>query len=491
MNEGSSSSTVKKIYEEFVGYALPSSLEEAAESYSVKEEIEILREIACDARKAGSSFPALLEGAHLSRLMKKLGLSPVYLEDIIKALDKHKDRFGDFVQSALRLSSLEEETGKTYNALIRQYENTKKNIAKLSKEIDQTRAKFSEEEKEAKKKTASLNNRIDSLNEEIQTRETKLIRLDERAQKAQTVLDRFERTRNELHTYGLSYDDFTTVKNLLNSTQKLGGNAAKVVQIIDECDSLENKLSKLKIEIGESQRQQSKEELIHERIIEDLEAKESNLKDRIAEDENKIKTLGTEKNTLKEKITKLQENRQQLATQVDGLQKTQAEMLQVQPDIDVIYETIPVRKEELKELEEKIVTKMYALSVTVALENLLQKRPADRKALINWLQFGGISKEFKSSDEQARQTITEILAKEGYVPKSDLDSARRNYEREIDGAKEETEIWKRRGDRRLKEFEECQELLKETSKALNKENYAELYDRITSLLAKGLSKLIE
>jgi DNA repair exonuclease SbcCD ATPase subunit len=487
-NENRSSSTIKKIFDEFVGYAESSSLEEATENYSVQEEIEILREISCDARKAGSSFPELLTGARLLLLLKKLGLSPVHLEDIIKALDKHKDKFGDFVQPALNLAILEEETGKKYNDVIIEYKNTKKKNSDLIEKMEQIKDEFAEENKAAKTKIRSLHTEIQSLDNEIQTRESQLIQLGKRAQNAQKVLDEFDSTKTELHSYGVGYGDFTTVKNLLTNIQKLEGNAAKVVQKIEECGSLENKLSELKVKIKKSQHQQSVEQLTHKIIIKKLETTKHDLENRIIGDESRIGALSTEKIGLMDEISKLKEKRKQMTCQVDGLQKMLAERLGVQADIDVIYETIPVRKKELKELQENIETKRLILSVVVAFENLIRKNPADRKALIKLLELGGVSKEFGAFDRLARQTVTEILAKDGYVPKFDLKFAIIKSKREIDSAKEESERWKRIAQQRLREREKCEKFLQEAYEAIDKEKYAKLEKSISSFFVTLSSK---
>ena len=470
-NEGCSTSTVNKIFDEFVGYAAVSSLEEAAENYDVREEIEILREIACEARKTTSSFPDLLGGARLLLLLKKLGLSPVHLEDTIKALDKHKEVFGDFVQSALRLASLEEETGKTYNDIIMEYENTKKNIAIIS-----------EEEKGAKKK-------IKSLDERSQARESQLKQLDERAQKAQKVLDEFDRTNIELQSYDIGYGDLNTVKNFLNNIQKLKGNATKAVQIIQEAGSLENKLHQLKAEIRENQGCQSAEKLIHERVIEKLETTKQVLEKEIGKKEDESERVRGLVNEEMGKLENLWKKRQALELQVDGLQKMLAERLGVQPDIDIIYETLPDRKNELKELEEKIENKKPILSIAANLESLLQKNPADRKVLINWLKFGGISKEFSSTDEWARRTMNEILAKDNYVPKTDLDLARIDFQREIKKAQEDAEREKNLAQRRLEELEKCGNLLRRAHEAIEKQKNEKLDKEIASFIVSVQSHL--
>ena len=165
-----------------------------------------------------------------------------------------------------------------------------------------------------------------------------------------------------------------------------------------------------------------------------------------------------------------------------------AKRLEVQPDIDVICDTIPVRKEELKELEEKIEAKMHVISVAVALENLLQKNPSDRKALIKWLEFGGVSKQFESLDEIARQTLTQLLAKEDYVPKTKLALAHMNFQREIEKTKKDSETWEKIAQLRQEKLDQRSNLLREAQIATEKQENEELDERIASLMSRFLFK---
>jgi len=479
IHEGCSKSTVKKFFDEFVDSARLSSIEEAAENYDVREEIEVLRDIACEAKKAGSSFPELLGGARLLLLLKKLGLSPTQLEDTINVLDKHREQFGDFVQSALKLARLEKETGKSHSELIVSYERTNGEIAKLSEKMKDAKSKFSKDKKAAEAKIRSLDN-------QIHTRESSLIELEERAETAQTVLDAFEKTQKELYNYGIGFSDFTTVKNFLIDIQKLKGNPVRAVQIIEGCGSLEKELSKLKIDKDYNVALHQLEQQTHEKQIKELQSKKEKLENELIEKEDERRTLQKKIIEHMEKITNLMQTRKALELQVDGLQKRLAEMLAVQPDIDAIRSAIPARKEELKDLEEKTNGARPILSVAVALESLLQKSSPDRKVLIRWLEFGGISKSFHASDELARKKITELLAKEGYVPKSEHDQTIKTMQGKIDKAEEDIRFWSNRAKKKSEKLIECEKLLREAHEAFDKQKNEELDKRIANFLASLL-----
>lgn len=132
--EGVSKSTIKKVFDEFVDRAAGSSLDEAAEEYNIVNEIELLREIGVEARRANVSIPELLAAVRLLALMRKLNLSPVELQEHLEMYGKHRHEFGDFVQAAMKLSRLEKETGKTFKAIIIQYQKTASRVRRLRKD---------------------------------------------------------------------------------------------------------------------------------------------------------------------------------------------------------------------------------------------------------------------------------------------------------------------------------------------------------------------
>jgi len=124
----------------------------------------------------------------------------------------------------------------------------------------------------------------------------------------------------------------------------------------------------------------------------------------------------------------------------------------------------------------------------VSFESILQKSPPDRKTLIRWLESGGISKSFQPSDELARKKIIELLAKEGYVPKSELDQTRITMQDNIGKAKNETQYWTKRAQKKAEELNKCEILLHDAHAAIDKQKNDELDKRIANFLAGLLSR---
>lgn len=132
-DEGVSKSTVKTVFDKFVDRGVGSSLDEAVEEYNVVDEIELLRELAVEARRANVSVPELLAATRLLVLMRKLNLSPVELQEHLEMYKKHQYEFGDFVPAAMKLSRLEKETGKTFKAIVTQHEKTARRAKKTER----------------------------------------------------------------------------------------------------------------------------------------------------------------------------------------------------------------------------------------------------------------------------------------------------------------------------------------------------------------------
>lgn len=467
---------------EFMGFASDSSLDKAAKKYDVREEIEILREIACESEKANLSLHQLLGGSRLLQLMKKLGLEPLQLEDTINVFEKHKEKFGNFIESALTLGNLEAETGKSYSQLITEYEKTKQKLVRLSEEIKNAKLDSSREQETAKQK-------LDLLNKEIQTRKAEVEDLEKRAEKAQTKIADFKKTQQELYNYGIGFKDYSTVRDFLNEIKSLNGNPSQAVAIIEDCGSLHKKREQLKTDINAIKAQHKEEEARHQVAIRILQKEKQTLENEITKKEERNGFLRTENKQLMETIKKRQEYRHALELQVDGLLNTQAEMLQVQPDIDEVHQALPKRKQELEDLNKQIEPKKTILQIAVALENLLQKHPADRNTLIFWLNKGGISNIYQPTDEKVRQKITQLLAQDGYIPRLELEKAQADMKQKIEAAEKQTTFWVKRANKKSEALIECQDLLKEATGRLDKQKNDEFIKNVSSFLVSLSEKI--
>lgn len=475
-------STVNTVINEFIGFASDNSLDKAAKKYDVREEIEILRDIAYESEKANLSLHQLLGGSRLLQLMKKLDLEPLQLEDTINIFEKHKEKFGDFIESAQKLGNLEAETGKSYSQVITEYEKTKEKLNDLTREIKRAEVELCRKQEDIKRK-------IEGLNREIKAKETEVDELERRAKTAQTKIADFNKTQNEIRNYGLSFNNYEIVKDFLSEISRLEGNAVQAVTILKECGSLHKKLEQLKADNAKHITEHQKEELIFKITIKSLQDQKTNLEGEITELKEVMRSLQSKYEELVKTIDKRKEYRQALENQVDGLLRTQAEMLQVMPDIDEVHQALPKKKKELSDTNQKIEAIKPVLSIGAALENLLQKKPLDRNAIILWLRSGRIFKSYQPTDEQSRQKIMQLLAQEGYILRIELEKAQADMKRKIDAAEEQTKFWVKRAERKSKELIECQDLLQEVTGGLDKQRNDKLIKKVSSFLVSLSEKI--
>ena len=320
--ENVSKSTVKKFFDEFVSMAADSSLEEAAEEYDVPDEIEILRDLAKDSKKADVSIPELLAAARHSILMKKLELSPVDLQEHLMMYKKHKEKIGDFAKAAIELSRLERETGKKYRALIAHH-----------KEVADSVKQLREDEKK-------LKSSIKTLTEKEETSTKNLEKLERKSKNAQGILDTLDETKENLAAYGLSIGDFEAVKNFLKEIGRLGGDPAKAVEILEEDASLDDNIKKKTRELDELSRRLKEETKTCTKKTREL--KETRIK---------ISKLGIKESETAQRLEGLKEDEVQLKGRLKALGTSVAQMLGVKADVIEMNKAINAIAEKLQNLE--------------------------------------------------------------------------------------------------------------------------------------------
>jgi hypothetical protein len=447
--EGHCKSTVKSVYDEFVGFAADSSLEGAAQECQVYEEIDFLRELATEMRRASLSKKDLMAGARLRRLVLKLGATPEQLEEVLSMCNRTKEKFGDFVQAALRLYAYEYESGKTYPEIVSEYESKTASVKVLRTE------------------KTDLEKKIVNLNEDFQIATLMLKALSVQSREAQAILDEYNATKEELSKYGLKTKDYPMVKKVLDEIERQGGEIgdliallAKATSLVDGILLLEDRL-KQQEEANEAEKQRHKAEmqtlerqhndridtLTHQEIDlrKEIEKKEKTLNEIIAENNKQ----NTRRDTLKANITTLEQ-------QVDGLLKTQAERLGTLADIDAVNEALAARKNELTQTETKIEENKPLVMAALVIAALLAKKPTDRDAIIQFLHHTKQDATYRPFDDLARRRIVEVMAEQGYVPKADLEKSNKDAEEKIKQCNEQTEAWKRIAGRRREELETFQ-----------------------------------
>lgn len=464
--EGVSKSTVKKVFDEFVDRAAGSSLDEAAEEYNVVNEIELLRELAVEARRANVSIPELLAATRLLALMRKLNLSPVELQEHLEMYKKHRHEFGDFVQAAMKLSRLEKETGKTFKAIIIQYEKTTSRVRRLRK--DEKR----------------LRTHVGELNEECETTLKKLEELNEKSEKAQKILDRLSITKLELVPFGLKPRDFDTVKIFLSEIGRLGGDPTKAVEILKRTSSLEAELQQKTDRFNQLKYLNGLERRSHRKKVEELEETRECLGKEISDKKETLRQLIIKESEQREKNEALAKRAKATGLRIDGLIREQATLLQVQPDIDLVSKTLPARKKELELLKQKIKEERTLITVTESIAALFAKKSYDRKAVIQWLQLTKHTKTYGPIDESVRKKMVELMAEQGFVPTEKLDAVRLDAEEKIAECKNQAETWQNIAKKRLEQLEECGKLLSAIREAKDKKLDKSIDKRIVNIIAE-------
>jgi hypothetical protein len=470
-----SKTTVKDIFYEFIGRAEESSLENAAEEYEVSEEINLLRDLACESKRANVSVPDLLTSARLLALMKSLGLEPLQLKENLNMYKKHKEDFGDFVQAALRLSELEIETGKPYVQLIREYEKTKESVAEkrekikelkkekqtidtdvkhLKKEIT-TRMQNLEDEISTKKREAEneiaaarktfedeINAERRELENDVETANKNFEILNQKSKDAQQVLDTSGRIRRDLAAYNLDFEDFETVRRFCKEIERLGRSPIKAVEILKKTVTLEAKVHEQENDFVYLKKTNEKLEEEKESLEGEIEKKKKAL--------DHLRSVGNDTiNKLEIEWTNGRKRNKALAQKYDDLLIKQAERLQVQPDIDMICEALPLSKKQLEELERKIKEDETTIAGATAISDLLSKKPSDRDAIITFLKMSKGEARYTPSDEMVRQSMVSIMAKEGFVPQQIIDIQKKDYDNKISKCNIQTQRWYDIAKRRL------------------------------------------
>jgi len=110
-------------------------LSAAAKEFGVMNEIDSLRSLAVELKKTNSSIEGAKEGLHFSGLVKKLGVGPDEYPDLISMCRRAKDQ--GFVDAALRLKRLEENTGAPYEMVVSRFEELVPKVQSLQQKKEQ------------------------------------------------------------------------------------------------------------------------------------------------------------------------------------------------------------------------------------------------------------------------------------------------------------------------------------------------------------------
>jgi len=317
-----------------------------------------LRDLSVELRKLNLSSSEALEGAKLLSKLANLGFAPEQLHEFIQTATKlsRKTEYQpkQVIQAAMKLSDLEEKSGKSYTETIREFEAKTKQTKELQEAIN-------EKEKERTQKL-SVNRVTD--------KEIRYIK----------------ELRQKFRRYRINLTDVENLQAYLENMQETGGNPKKFVEYTRKYGSLQGRLTLL-----ERQKQQKISEI--KGMQDDFESQkqqkitemkrmqtllESQRQQRIAE----INGLKKEKETvagelirlriavseqrreegrLIESNRKLRKEADEQKARLDATVSRLAEILKVTVDVEEINKAIHAKNEELANLDTSISTKSEKL----------------------------------------------------------------------------------------------------------------------------------
>lgn len=135
---GVAQSTVSNEIRRFINIAESSSLGEATKMYDVDELVEELRALSVDLRKLRKSPKECLEAAKDMRSILEAGLEPSNVKDFLrlcKKLQAESSLPREYLQYAVRLSKLEDETARGYVQILKDFEETAKGLKEVEAQM--------------------------------------------------------------------------------------------------------------------------------------------------------------------------------------------------------------------------------------------------------------------------------------------------------------------------------------------------------------------
>jgi len=227
---GVSQSTVSNEVKRFIGVARSSSLEEALRMYDVAELVEELRALSVELARIGRSPRECLEAAKAMESIKEAGLDasdiPAFLRLCKRFQGRGSPSLEDFLKCAVKLSKLEEEMGRSYGQILKDFEEK----GRLSKDLEEHIRKLRSDIKKLEETRSSLQKQLRELEEGVRRRMEEANLTYERIELALRIEDLMRRMGVSAESlanflgevYALNYDLDTVVK-ILRDLRGLGG----------------------------------------------------------------------------------------------------------------------------------------------------------------------------------------------------------------------------------------------------------------------------
>lgn len=308
-----STGKVSNILRKFRDEAEMSSIEEAAKTYGIAEQLGSLRDLSINLMRSGISVKEAQEGYRLLVLINKLTNLGVEAKDFPKFLELLK-RMADqdlpieeFVKAAKSLLEMEKKTGRGFQQVLSEYKARLRELRKVEgriRDLETKRGKLDIE-----------------LKDELKRHKMTLERID-----------RISKLEEALREHGLYFWKLEQLANVIKSIEELGYNPDTIIAHGEKIDSLVRMISTL---------EKRKEDLMKE--LGSYERKLSDLPDR-------LKTLEEEKDTLESELPKM---RMEYDTLTVDLNRKRSERERLTRECDELYSKLSKLTQEMKELEKK------------------------------------------------------------------------------------------------------------------------------------------
>jgi len=278
-----------------------------------------LRKLSVELRKINSSPSEALKGAKLLSELADLRVELDQLADFIKAVKKlsRKAEYQpkQLVESAMKLSDLEEKSGNPYPEAIKEFESKTKQTKKLKEKISDLQREIENKEEERRQKL-----------KQNKTTEKEIKYVKE--------------LRQNLRKYGISPTDAEGLQRYLKNMKETGGNPKKFVKFTRTHGSLKGRLTYL-----ENQKQLKTLEL--NTMKRDIETMETEVSKRIID----LSRLTGEKDRTIKRLEELKKEIQEQWKKHEAAVACLTEILRVTADVEAINQAIEARNKELADLE--------------------------------------------------------------------------------------------------------------------------------------------
>ncbi|MDW7985879.1 MAG: hypothetical protein RMI88_01500 [Nitrososphaerota archaeon] len=311
---------------------------------------------------------------------KKVGVD--IPEDKIKALVELLDNLKwskktllRYISTALRLRKLEKEYGKSFTALIKEYEKLSKEEVKIRYSIQQLLEKRNKIEED-------LRLYMDQYNLTL-----------EMVKRVASIIE-------ELRKNGLNIEDLSKAVRVVNEFRKQGYDVEKIVSLISEFEELSKESERLKKEVEESR--ESLKKYLEERELLDKKLKEDYRLVKGLEDlKNEIDRLNMEKDKI---LLEISNYRRELEERKKELE----ELIGAKFEIAELKRILNEKKIELDSINKNIEVLRTELSELMGVENSTREIISKQKELSKKLEI--LEKEIKEKEEYGELLDGEIAA---------------------------------------------------------------------------------